>query len=469
MFAPPFGAEPLNKFKMENSPSLFERISNWSKKSVTLKLFSIGFLTLLMLIPTGMISDLVRERKMLRDQSLEEVSSKWGRKQLVGGPVLTVPYTVKSVDDKGNSEYRTAYAHFLPEKLNINGTLIPEERHRGIYVVVLYKTKLKVEGSFEPLNMKTLGVSRESYRFNEAFLSVGISDLKGVNGSVNINWNDSVYSLNPGIATADIFNSGASIPVSIDPDGTYKFNFELDLNGSTGLHFAPFGKETHVHLTSSWGSPKFDGYILPAERKVSESGFDASWTMTQLNRNYAQQGTGRFINVENKEDDGYGFSAEEGDRYASFGVSLMLPVDEYLKTERSVKYCIMLIMITFIAFFFVETIAERRIHPIQYLLVGFAICLFYVLLLSISEQLNFNKAYMISFVAIISLISYYAYYVFENRKLTFIFSTLLALLYGFFYSLLQLEDYALLLGSIGLFVILATIMYMTRKIKWYRS
>lgn len=457
---------------MENSPSLFERFTNWSRRSVTLKLLSIGILTLLMLIPTGMISSLVQERKMLRDQSLNEVSSKWGRRQLVGGPVLTVPYTVSSVDAKGNTEYHTEYAHFLPDELNVSGNLVPEKRYRGIYVVVLYKTNLKISGKFDPVKWKSLGIAEKDLRFNEATLSVGISDLKGVNGTINVNWNDSVYSLNPGLPCRDVFSSGASIPVNFQPGASYAFAFDVDLNGSTALRFAPFGKETKVSLNSAWGTPKFDGYILPQKREVTENSFTAAWQMTQLNRNYPQQGLGAFIAAKDNSDDdlnGYYSSEVRDDRYASFGVSLMLPVDEYLKTERSVKYCIMLIMITFITFFFVETLADKRIHPIQYLLVGFAICLFYVLLLSISEQLNFNSAYLISFIGIISLVSFYASYVFANRKLTVLFTLLLALLYGFFYSLLQMEDYALLLGSIGLFVILATIMYLTRKVQWYRG
>lgn len=155
------------------------------------------------------------------------------------------------------------------------------------------------------------------------------------------------------------------------------------------------------------------------------------------------------------------------DEAGTFGVRLLLPVDEYLKTMRSVKYCLMFVIITFLTFFFVEVINKRRIHPIQYLLVGFAVCLFYVLLLSISEHLTFNLAYLLSCILILSLISFYAKFIFKNNKLTLVFSALLLLLYGFFYSLLQLEDYALLLGSIGLFLILGTIMTLTRKINWY--
>ncbi len=451
---------------METTPSFFERLRAWSRRSVTLKLLSIGILILLMLIPTGMISSLIRERRTLRDESLSEVSSKWGYAQTIAGPVISVPYIVRSLNDKGKTEYETRFAHFLPESLTVKGNMLPEKRYRGIYVVVLYNAKLQISGTFSSLNLRPLGIPVEDYRFDEAFVSVGISDMKGINGKINVHWNDSVYSLNPGIVTHDVFNSGASAQLTVSEKQQISFSYELDLNGSTSLRFAPFGKETSVNIQSAWGSPSFEGYTLPQQRTVNDTGFAATWSMTQLNRNYPQQGTGKFINVESGGD---GYSNDQNDGYASFGVRLMLPVDEYQKTERSVKYCIMFIVITFITFFFVETMGKRRIHPIQYLLVGFAICLFYVLLLSISEQLNFDKAYMIGCVATLGLISYYAAHVFNNRKLSLIFSGMLALLYGFFYSLLQLEDYALLLGSIGLFIILGTIMYLTRKINWYEE
>jgi inner membrane protein len=442
-------------------PSLFERFSAWVRRSVTLKLLSIGFLILVLLIPSEMISSLVREREEVRNEAVKEVSSKWGQDQTIGGPVLTVPYTAHLTNEKGQSETVIRYAHFLPETLSVNGSVAPEKRYRGIYVVVLYNGKIHVKGDFRFPDTRSLGIDQSDYKFDEAFVSLGISDMKGVNSDIRMKWNDSTYSFNPGIPTNDIFSSGASIPVDIKDKQSFAFDFNLDLNGSSSLYFLPFGKETNVHLSSTWKSPSFEGYTLPDKRSVTDQGFEADWLVTQLNRNYPQQGLGSFINTKGDDE----VSANSSD--AGFGVRLMLPVDEYQKTFRSVKYCLMFIVITFITFFFVEVLSKKRIHPIQYLLVGFAICLFYVLLLSISEHLRFNSAYLIGCISILSLITFYASHVFRDKKLTAMFSTLLALLYGFFYSLLQLEDYALLLGSIGLFLILASIMYLTRKINWY--
>jgi inner membrane protein len=442
--------------------SFFDRLNNWIKRSVTVKLFSIGFLILILLIPTSMLQSLISERQDIRDSAIEEVSSKWGGRQTIGGPVLSVPYNKIIKDDKGNYETIKSYAHFLPEQLNITGKILPEKRYRGIYVVVLYNTVLHVTGKFPVPDYHRAELDSSSVLPDEAFLSIGISDLKGVKDNIVMKMQDSVLTFGPGIPTHDILVSGVSVKCSAGVISGKDFSFDLNLNGSTNLSFLPFGKETNVNLESAWGNPSFEGSFLPDKRDVTETGFTSSWKVLQLNRNYPQQGVGSFIGDSDSEDYESGHNG-----YSDFGVRLLLPVDEYLKTMRSVKYCLMLIIITFLTFFFVEVLNKKRIHPIQYLLVGFAVCLFYVLLLSISEQISFGPAYLVSSVAIISLITFYAKHIFRNGRLTIVFSSLLILLYGFFYSLLQLEDYALLLGSIGLFIILSTIMYLTRKVNWY--
>ena len=447
---------------MEN-PSAFERLNNWARRSVTLKLISIGILILILLIPTSMLDSLIQERQNIRNNAIEEVSSKWGQQQTIGVPVLSIPYTVLVKDDKGQTETQIRHAHFLPDQLDISGTVSPEKRYRGIYVVVLYNTKLHVKGKFNIPDTEALNIPESSFMFNDASVSLGIPDMKGINNAIVFKMKDTTYAFNPGLSTHDIFSSGASFDIDISKHMQFDFEFDLDLNGSTSLSFLPFGKETNVSLESSWESPSFEGAFLPNKREVTSAGFKSSWKVLQLNRNYPQQGLGSFISVNRDE-----YAANNSDSSASFGVKLLLPIDEYQKTTRSVKYCVMFIILTFLTFFFVEVLNKQRIHPIQYLLVGFAICLFYVLLLSISEHLKFDFAYLIGCICILALVTLYAKNIFKNNKLTAVFSCLLALLYGFFYSLMQLEDYSLLLGSIGLFIILGVIMYLTRKVDWYR-
>ncbi len=461
---------------MENqeSPSLFDRFNAWLRTSVMLKLLVIGFLVLILLIPANMLTSLIYERETTRNTATAEVSSKWGGEQFVSGPILTLPYQENYQDDKGNKLLRTRYAHFLPENLSIDGNVQPEKRYRGIYVVMLYNTKLTMTGSFKKPDIEVLGLRPESILWNKAFLSVGITDLKGIKDTIKLSVNAQPLLVNPGVPSKDIVASGVSAPVRLDRE-QYDFKCELNLNGSTQLSFLPLGKKTTVSLTSPWPSPSFIGDFLPDKRQITEMGFKATWQVLQYNRNFPQQGLGAFIgatsmdrHLENKEIDGAA-AVPASTSITSFGVKLLLPVDEYKKTMRSAKYEVMFILITFIAFFFVEILNQKRIHPIQYLLVGFAVCLFYLLLLSISEHLSFNWAYLIGCGVILSLITFYVKHVFQNNRLTLVFSSVLALLYGFFYSLLQLEDYSLLLGSTGLVLILGSVMYLTRNINWYKA
>jgi inner membrane protein len=456
---------------MENNPSsFFDKLNSWMRNSLTFKLFTIGFLILILLIPISMIQSIINERKNLRDNATREISSKWGSDQAIGGPIISIPYheIIKNKETK-ETETVTKYAHFLPEKLAIAGDVKTEKRKRGIYTVVLYNSKLNINGSFNKLEFEKLGVDVSKLEMNNAFISLGISDLKGVREKIILNLNGTDYALDPGVVSHDIFNSGVSIPIKLVASSALDFKVTLDLNGSSSIYFLPFGKETFVNLTSEWGSPSFEGSFLPDNRTVEASGFKANWKVLHLNRNYPQQGTGPFINTNsfNNNNSYQGDANNLGSDAAEFGVRLMLPVDEYLKTTRSAKYSTMFVMLTFLVVFFSEILRGVRVHAIQYLLVGFAISLFYLLLLSFSEHTSFNSAYGIGCVVILSLIAFYVHAIFKNKTATLVITAALGILYGFFFALMQLEEYALLLGSIGLLLILAGVMYLTRNIDWY--
>jgi len=454
--------------------SIGEKFNSWAKGSITLKLFIVGILILVLLIPSSLIDSLIYERKNLRDEAQAEVSSKWGINQTIGGPVISVPFQESYVDAKGFTKYRTSYAHFLPDQLDITGEITPDTRNRGIYVVVLYNGQLSIKGNFDSLSTDGLLVDETNLQWEKALVSFGIRDLKGVQQAIKVNLNGQSYDFGPGTITRDLFESGISLqlPLTEELRQGIDFDFQLDINGSQDIHFLPLGKETNVSLTSNWADPSFEGFFLPDERTVNETGFTANWKVLQLNRNYPQQGQGKFVvggaNI-NKYDpykSNLGYD-QTRNKFQSFGIRFLLPVDEYQKTQRSSKYSMIFIFVTFLTFFFIEILNNKRLHPIQYLLVGAAIILFYVLLLSISEHFSFNMAYALSCVLILSLITFYAKFILKNSKLTFLLFFVLATLYGFFYALLQLQDYALLLGSIGLLIILATIMFLTRNVDWY--
>ena len=434
-------------------------ITRFFKNSVGLRMIIIAILTLLMLIPVSFVESLIQEREARRDEATMEVSSKWGAKQTISGPILEIPFktTVRQErqNDKGVPtvfmEEITDYIHVLPESLAITTVLTPEVRYRGIYEVILYRSKILLSGTFLTGDVKELGIEAGKILWNEAGISLGISDLKGIKAAVNVRYNGLVYSANPGLLTTQALEQGITIRPPVSSTEKTDFTLELDLNGSTELAFVPVGRETVVSVEAAWGNPSFIGAYLPESREVTPQKFKAAWKILHLNRNYPQVWTSNAYAI----------------KESAFGVKLIPAIDEYQKTMRTVKYAIMFLALTFLAFFMVEVLTRRVIHPIQYVLIGLALVIFYSLLLSISEQVNFNRAYWIASVATIALITLYTRSVLANARATVIIFGILTVLYGFLFIILQLQDYSLLLGSIGLFVILAVVMYVTRNIDWF--
>jgi inner membrane protein len=428
--------------------------SFFEKHAVVLKIGAIAFLTLMLLIPMAMIQSIVMERKGRQMEASNEIGSKWGYEQRLVGPILTVPfYTFDLNKEQKRENVSRRLAYFLPEDLRIKGEMIPEIRYRGIFQVPVYGSSISMKGHFKApiidLNEQNMEVD-----WNGAFITLGISDLKGINDLIKFTWNDEEMKCEPGVLLGNIVKSGVTVNNPIKPNSAtneYSFTVEISLNGSKSLSFVPVGKETTASLFSSWNNPSFDGAFLPTNRKVSDEGFVSNWKVLELNRNYPQKWLDMDLNLDS----------------SAFGVSLLLPVEAYQSTERSMKYAVLFISLTFMIFFFVEILRKLKVHPIQYVLVGFGLILFYLLLLSLSEHLGFDLAYVVASVGIITMITTYSISVFKSTKLTIMMACFLTLLYGILYILLQMQDYALLLGSIGLFVILSLIMYLSRKIDWY--
>ncbi len=427
---------------------------SWIRESVSVKFVVICILTLLLLIPASMIRSLVRERKQTRNEVINEISSKWGNEQTITGPVITVPYKEYQYAEGKAPTYVVRYAHFLPDNVEINGELVPEIRYRSIYKVALYKSDLKFSGSFSRPDFTLWKTDPERIMWDEAFISVGIPDMRGIKQGVTINFNGETLEVRPGVPSRDIIYSGISALIpSICDSGLTKldFSFDLHINGSEAIGFIPLGKTTTVKINSTWQAPSFDGAFLPDERKIDANGFNAEWKILHLNRNFPQQWLGKEYEM-----DGW-----------SFGVDLMFPVDHYQKSERSAKYAVMFIALTFLTFFFSEVLSKKRIHPIQYLLIGLSLCIFYILLISLSEQIGFTWAYIIAAIANIILITAYSASIMKKRKLIAMVAFILVVLYTFLFTILQLEDYSLLMGSIGLFIVMVLIMYLSRKVNWH--
>jgi inner membrane protein len=439
---------------MDNVPFI-ESTASRIRNSVILKLVIIAIITLLLLIPASMVESLVRERSSVFKATVSEICDKWGDAQTIAGPVLTVPYLVVDTTSNGKTCFYKHFAHFLPEQLTINGHIEPSIRYRGIYKAVLYNSDLDLSGTFSSPDFTRLNIPTDRVLFNEAFLSLGIPDMRGITKPITISWDRAAFQAEPGIPIKNVLQSGVFTRVPISSPSTEKpvhtFSMKLSLNGSKSLDFIPLGKETNVKITSPWSSPSFEGAFLPTQRSITAQGFEAVWNILELNRNYPQSWT----------------DAEYQIGPSAFGVSMFIPVDGYQLVTRSVKYALLFIVLTFVCFLLIEVLKKIRVHPIQYTLIGLALVLFYALLLSFSEHIGFGLAYLLAGAGIVCMITLYAITVFRRKLFTGLIGGALAGLYGFLYLVLQMEDYALLMGSLALFAILGIFMYTTRKIDWY--
>jgi inner membrane protein len=415
--------------------------------STGVKLAVIAILTLLLLIPSFMIMDLIREREQRRDETMTEVTDIWGHQQTVSAPVITIPYEVFRSDGNPTNKY----LHVLPSDIRVEGEIIPEIRSRGIYKVIIYTARLHFEGSFESPDMFELNSAGEALKGKAMWLEIGIPDMRGINREINVVWNGKSYTGVPGLMTDDIAQSGIHAVLPVEFTGNDGFSFDIDINGSRALNFIPLGKSTKIGLHSSWDSPSFTGAFLPDERDVTGEGFTATWNVLHLNRNYPQIWTDEQYKVDD----------------SAFGVEMITPVDNYQKSMRSAKYAIMFIALTFLVFLFAEIMNKTRIHAIHYLLAGLALCVFYSLLTALSEHIAFNFAFIISSSVIITMITLYTYGIFGKSNVTLVVLFSLIVLYTFLFVILQLTDYALLFGNIGLVIVLGILMYFARKINWY--
>ncbi|GAA4828723.1 cell envelope integrity protein CreD [Algivirga pacifica] len=421
------------------------------------RIFTVGIIILLLLIPVSMVENLIWERQQRQKEASSEISGKWGYAQTISGLVLTVPYKVyKTVYNKEREEYERLeekkYAYFLPDDLAIDGVVSPEMRYRGIFQVIVYNAVLSVKGKFLQPDFRLLKIDEKDVLWEDASINLGVSDLRGLQEEVTLKWNKNSYAMNPGTTAERVLERGINTPVLLSKEGEqYTFDISLNFNGSSRLLFTPLGKVSNVHIASSWKDPSYTGAFLPDHREITEDGFTADWKVLHLNRPYPQQFTGRV----------------EGIDESTFGVNLIRPNDEYQKSMRTAKYAVMFIALTFLVFFFSQTLNKVRIHPIQYIMVGLALCTFYVLLIALSEHIPFYLSYTAASTAIIVMITLYAHTIFKGTRITLMLGGIMTALYGFIYIIIQQEDYALLIGSIGLFTILGGTMYLSRKIDWH--
>jgi inner membrane protein len=349
----------------------------------------------------------------------------------------------------------------LPESLVIDGIVDHSARARGLFEVVVYTAKLKVSGRFaRPDPSAVVRPTPSHVDWDNATVDVGVSDPRGIASRVAMRWAGRELPFVPGVTPNGLFSTGVRARTGGLPEGaaTIPFEFEIHMNGTRDLRFLPGGDDTQVRLTSTWPHPSFFGAPLPRDRQVGAAGFTADWNVPYFGRGFPARWTSEEIIPEERRSEVYG---------SAIGVTLLRPVDIYQQTERAVKYAALFIVLTFVIAFLWEVTGRVLVHPVQYLFVGFAMCVFYLLLLSLAEHVDFDAAYAAAAFATVTLLAWYWSWVLSGLPQGVVMGAALAALYGFLYLLLRLEDYALLAGSIGLFVMLAAMMFLTRRVNWY--
>jgi inner membrane protein len=446
-------------------------VSNFmTRNRVTFRAIIVGVLSLILLIPAAFIQELVRERKGRLQEVQEEVSSKWSGEQTVTGPIIAVPYVERVTDPDDAKKVRIIQhtAFFLPERLEIKAHINPETRHRSIFQVTVYDSEISMEGSFGPMNFGALHVPTSDIQFDRATVFIGLSDFRGIQDQVTMDRAGQALAFNAGLPANAPIPTGLQSPFALPLTAateTASFRMKIRLRGSDRLYFTPVGKTTEVHMNSTWPAPSFDGEFLPVNPPdISPKGFTADWKVLHLNRNFPQYWRdGEVTSAKGTA----GMPPPNPILESAFGVRLYASADGYARTERSVKYALLFIMLTFTLYFFIELFQKKRVHPLQYVLVGIALCVFYLLLLSISEYAGFTPAYAIASLATVSLVTLYTRSVFGQWKVAAIFGGVLGFLYTFIFVLIRMEDGSLLFGSIGLFIVLALVMWFSRKVDWY--
>lgn len=416
------------------------------QNSLSLKVIVLAVMGLFLLIPLEMIKSIIRERQQTSEEIKKEISFQWAAEQTISGPVLNIPVMIYP-ENKETSPYKTVF-HILPESLNISGNVNTEKRHRSIYQAVVYTSDMTLSGEFSipPVNMD----ERHEILWSEGYFSLGISDNRGLKGSVSIKTDSADIEAVPGLRDNELFNSGITFPAAIDErKKNISFSLAFQISGSGSMNFTPVGKTTKVNLSSTWNAPGFTGNFLPSERTIVDKGFRASWIVTNLNRNFPQYWSGNSYKPEKD----------------SFGTEFVLQADHYQKALRSAKYGILFIALTFLALLFAEMTAEEKINIFHYLEMALGLVLFFSMLNALSEHVGFNTAYLLAAISTIALITAFLGAIIHDKKNVLMIGGMLAFLYAFIFVLLTLKDYAYLAGNIGLFILLAITMRLSLKLK----
>lgn len=452
-------------FSQQQTPTR-QGISMTSARLV-LKAFAIAALTIVILIALFMISDVIESRQNYRNEARASIEESYASSQTLAGPILIRPFTVTThtsrTDEKGVKQIidhtRVGSAWSFPHELNITGTLIPSERRHGLYKVPVYELDSHLTGTVD-VNDATLqdGETPQNVTYGTPYFALAVTDVRGIVGSPKMTANNLPVQIFQGAPESASWQPNLQVPLRVAPEGLHgRITFALDLTlaGTDHLNIAPVADSNHIDLSSSWPSPLFAGSFLPRNRTVAADGFKATWDISSL----ASATQAQMLAHKDK----------DNAKLDQLEIDLITPIDPYKLSDRAVKYGILFVIITFGGFFIFEVMQHLPIHPVQYLLVGLGLAIFFLLLISFSEHMAFGTAYLIAAAACIGLLTFYLTFVLRSLRYGLGFGSMLSLLYAGIYGLLISEDNALILGSLMLFTLLALTMYVTRKVDWYKN
>ncbi|HQA75293.1 cell envelope integrity protein CreD [Flavobacterium sp.] len=437
-------------------------------QTTTAKMIMVGLLSLALLIPLFFVQDLIQERSQRKKEMVNEVADLWGKDIVFYGPILKVPYTfvenynitdVKTGAVSIQKKSTTKFAYFFPNELNNKSKVRKNENlKRGIFNHVVFTADMQFNGYFAAPNFTKLGISEENIQWDKASIVLKTTNLKSIKSELKMQVNQEKLVFEPQNSDKTKYSILATTPFDYNAllvNNKLAFNFDITYNGSNSIDFVPVGKVTTVSIDSDWKSPSFDGSFAANDtsKVINDKGFHVDWKILDINRTFTQQYDDVIPNL---------------DDYL-FGVKLIETVDEYQQNERVSKYGFLVIGLTFLIFFLIQSISKINIHIFQYSMIGIALIMFYTLLISITEHSSFSLAYAIAGTSVVAMITLYSISILKNRKFPLFIGAALSVLYTFIFVIIQMEDYALLVGSIGLFLILGAVMYFSRKIDWSKS
>jgi inner membrane protein len=438
----------------------------------TFKVLLLVVLVLLLLIPLTMIRGLVRERGNTAAEAEADIMEAWGEQLVEAGPVITVPgirtEEIRTKTEKDGEKIEIGRIPFTliisPEKLDINAVFKTEIRKRGIFSVPLFWGTLTLSGNFDPRMALSALLPNEELFLNQAELVISLSSQKGIRKINKSEWNNRDLFFLPGNWGHGLFERGYSKTTSgmyaMLPDFDNResaFNVSIEIQGGSYIRVLPMGQDTHVRISSDWSSPSFQGAFLPGASAVSDTGFQADWDISYLSRDIP------LFWKESLDPDSLTYTD------SLFGVNFFRSIDTYALNTRAVKYAILFLIVPFLTLFLLEIFTKRRIHPVPYLLSGIGNAVFYLLLLSLSEQMPFYTAYLIAAVAVTAMMTLYSRSLLPSWNKSWYMGLVVSVSYILLYAVLNVESYALLIGSIGTFVMVALVMFLTRSLDWYRG